>query len=398
MLKDFCRTSGGLRAMLLLNIVVRLIFVIVPLVIIVTSIISLVNVIKGNSQDELGKFIWTFIRKVVAGIIVFLIPTMITFFFTNLTNENFYDLKVCIERATLSEVKYFEDYYEPAEAIVSTLENNPSKASVNDVRNQILSMSNLRGEDKEDFLARIDAAESKTDEFAKIIKCKNDGGMWVDNKCKIEVIQNPHDNGNGNGNSDVNDGTTGENGEYYYQGNGNDGGTIDYNGYDVVQTAISVNDYLKIVAKNRIGQNNDSSIYGGYCLAFYYIHAYSLYSGNTSARAPDAKNYLYAGKFKTYIDSKEKVLAVTYNEIKKGRPVIIQVNGNKAGTSRHFVTVVGVKKGVTESTIKETDLLIIDSWDGKLEQMNGKGSGTRFLTSGADCHKDYSGYRIQYLK
>ena len=391
MLKNFCRTSGGLRAMLLLKVVVKLIFVVVPIVIIITSIISLVNVIKGNSKEELDKFIWTFIRKVVAGIIVFLIPSIVTYAFTNLTNENFYDLQVCVDRATLDEVKYYEDIYEVAETIVSTLENNPSKIAVSETRDKITSMSGLRGEDKEDFLARIDAAESKTEEYANIIKCKNDGGMWIDNQCKI--VSKP-----AGGSNDVENGSTGEDGKYDYTPNGNDGGTIDYNGYDVVQTAVSVNDYLKIVASNKIAQNKDSSIYGGYCLAFSYIHAYSLYSGNTSARAENAKNYLYAGKFKTYIDTEEKVLAVVYNEVKKGRPIIIQVNGNKQGTSRHFVTVVGVKKGVTASTIKETDLLIIDSWDGKLETMNGKGSGTRFLTSGADCHKDYSGYRVQYLR
>jgi len=392
MLRNFCRTSGGLRALLLLNIVVRIIFVIVPIVIIVTSIISLVNAIRGNTQDEMSKFVGTFIRKVVAGIFVFLIPTIITFAFTNLTGEDYYDLKVCIDRATLNEVKYYEDIYEVAESLVSTLENNPSKIAVSETRDKITSMTELRAEDKEDFLARIDAAEAKTEEYANIIKCKNDGGTWIDNQCKI--VSKPE----GSGNSDAENGMTGENGEYFYQGNGNDGGTIDYNGYDVIQSAVSVNDYLKIIASNKISQNNDSSVYGSLCLAFAYIHAYSLYSGDTSARAENAKKYLYAGKFRTYIDTEAKVLAATYNEIKKGRPVVIQVNGNKQGTSRHFVTVVGVKKGVTASSIKETDLLIIDSWDGRLETMNGKGSGTRFLTSGADCHKDYSGYRIQYLR
>jgi hypothetical protein len=80
-----------------------------------------------------------------------------------------------------------------------------------------------------------------------------------------------------------------------------------------------------------------------------------------------------------------------------GRPMVLQVNGNKAGTSRHFVTVVGFKEGVTSAKdLKETDLLIIDSWDGKIERMDTETS--RFMTSGAQCHKDYSGYRLRVLK
>ena len=80
-----------------------------------------------------------------------------------------------------------------------------------------------------------------------------------------------------------------------------------------------------------------------------------------------------------------------------GRPVVLQVNGNKAGTSRHFVTVVGFKDVITDPTkLTEKDLLIIDSWDGKIERMDT--STSRFMTSGADCHKDYSGYRLRVLK
>ena len=80
-----------------------------------------------------------------------------------------------------------------------------------------------------------------------------------------------------------------------------------------------------------------------------------------------------------------------------GRPVVVQVNGNKQGTSRHFVTVVGFKSSITDpSQLTEKDLLIIDSWDGKTERMDQANS--RFFTSGADCHKSYSGYYLRVLK
>ena len=165
----------------------------------------------------------------------------------------------------------------------------------------------------------------------------------------------------------------------------------------VAKTVTDLNQYASYVSSARVSQDSDTSKYSDYCLAFAYVHAYDLYNG-TKSSASDAGNYAHAGAFYDYIDDdKSKVLAKVYDEIMNGRPVVIQVNGNKAGTSRHFVTVVGFREGVTSAdTLTEKDLLIIDSWDGKVERMDTATS--RFMTSGADCHKDYSGYRLRLLK
>lgn len=59
------------------------------------------------------------------------------------------------------------------------------------------------------------------------------------------------------------------------------------------------------------------------------------------------------------------------------------MNCNKDGTSRHYVTVVGYKNSVTSPySITEDDLLIIDSYDGKLERMDTTNS--RFMITGHD--------------
>ncbi len=165
----------------------------------------------------------------------------------------------------------------------------------------------------------------------------------------------------------------------------------------VAKTVTDLNAYASYVSSARVSQDSDTSKYGDYCLAFAYVHAYDLFKG-TKSSAADAGNYAHAGAFYDFIDDdKSKVLAKVYDEIMNGRPVVIQVNGNKAGTSRHFVTVVGFREGVTSAeTLTEKDLLIIDSWDGKVERMDTATS--RFMTSGKDCHKDYSGYRLRVLK
>ena len=164
----------------------------------------------------------------------------------------------------------------------------------------------------------------------------------------------------------------------------------------VAKTNQDLLEYASYISSQGVRQNSDTSKYSDYCLAFSYVHAYDLYTGARDT-AVDAGNYAHAGSFHDYIDDDiNKVLSVVYDEIMNGRPVVLQVNGNKKGTSRHFVTVVGFKAGVTSAdSLTQQDLLIIDSWDGKIERMDTDTS--RFMTTGAACGKDYSGYRLRVL-
>ena len=132
------------------------------------------------------------------------------------------------------------------------------------------------------------------------------------------------------------------------------------------------------------------------CLGFSYNYAYGLYANDRSINSSTIRNGTSYGKnFKRYTTSNEsEFLTKVYNEITAGKPVVIQVNGNSQGTCRHFVTVVGYKAGITSaSQLTEKDLLIVDSWDGQLERMDT--SSSRFLTTGAACHKNYSGYYLR---
>ena len=166
----------------------------------------------------------------------------------------------------------------------------------------------------------------------------------------------------------------------------------------VPTTKASVTSYASYVASSQICQTNDTSKFGDKCLSFAETHAYALYTGNTGDSAERASAYPHSTSFTSWFsDSKEETLKKIYSEVVSGRPVVIQVNGNKAGTSRHFVTVVGVRASVTDvNKLTEQDLLIIDSWDGKTERMDT--STSRFLTTGAACHKNYSGYYLRVLK
>lgn len=160
---------------------------------------------------------------------------------------------------------------------------------------------------------------------------------------------------------------------------------IDTSEYTLVATRNDVVDFAKAVDSLNVAQNHPPG-YGDLCLSFAYYHAYKLYNGDpfSTLSAEAASKYEFAAKFQSFkSESKQEVLAKVYESINAGQPCVLHVNGNKDGTSRHYVTVVGYKNSVTSSySITEDDLLIIDSYDGKLERMDT--SNSRFMITGHD--------------
>ena len=189
--------------------------------------------------------------------------------------------------------------------------------------------------------------------------------------------------------------------EYGNQSSLDNGNCIDLSllgcDWKVVNTALSVSEYATDAYNRGIRQNSNTSRYGDLCLAFSYVHASNLYNGSTGDTAESAYNWNHAGEFSDYFnDNKQETLSVIYEQISEGKPVVMQVNGNTSGTSRHFVTVVGIKSSVTSaSSITEDDLLILDSWDCNLERMDTDTS--RFMTTGSQTNKSYSGYYLRLL-
>lgn len=131
------------------------------------------------------------------------------------------------------------------------------------------------------------------------------------------------------------------------------------------------------------------------CLSFAYSYGQWIDNSTNTPKNGTAGNYPDAGAYTQVTGSKEDVLTTIKEELDSGNPVVLQVNGNKAGTSRHYVTVVGYRSDAG-STLEEKDLLIIDTYDGLIEGMGD--NGTRFMVTGEACHKKYSGYQIYVRK
>ncbi len=175
--------------------------------------------------------------------------------------------------------------------------------------------------------------------------------------------------------------------------------TFDGETYYVANTKLSLNKYLKVIDNQYIAQKYKKS-YSGKCLGFTYIHSYDLYAGSTNHTGDDASNGhspYSISQLQTW--DKSEAIKKIVSEVSSGRPVIVQVNGNKAGTRRHFVTVVGIKESAVKTgNVSEKDLLILDSYDGDLRTLDTSKSKYRFMTRGKDTGNGNYGYYVISMK
>ena len=161
--------------------------------------------------------------------------------------------------------------------------------------------------------------------------------------------------------------------------------------YVLAKTKNDLDSFVRKV-KGKISQNADVTNCGSACLSFSLYHAYFIQYGNMNEmNLNDACNYNYPIRFDTiYNVNKQTILGMIFDEINTGRVIVMQVDNNNQG--RHFVLVVGYKRGVyNKSQLKEEDLIFIDSWDGVLK--TGKSSTRRMYS---DSNK--GGYRVDKIK
>ncbi len=396
MFREMCETPELLQTIYTMKIFLKIACTVVPIIIIYGMMKDLFKSVVSDQKMTLS-FKQCALR-IIAGLVVFFIPTIVNYAI-NLTNDSdaLYRLELCNNNATPDNIKYFRSVAE-AERIITTLETNTTEENLKRARKALENILSFAREDTVvDFQMRISKAEIEVNKQKDILECKGKQGTYKDGYCTIPdnlTTLKPPSQGPGSGG----DGSSGGSSPYTPI-DGGSGQLVSYDGeYDVVQAGIPLKQFASTMQSKGIFQGANPSKYGDKCLSFAYFHAYALYTGDTSGNGDTGMSYTRAGKFKEYDNNnKQEVLKIVYSELKAGRPLVIQVNGNKAGTSRHYVTVVGVKKGVTASTIQETDLLIFDSYQGTVRKIDGK-PGSRFLVTGAACHKKYSGYQIYYLK
>ena len=79
-----CEYGGVLRTLKIIGMAINIVKIIVPLLVIGTAIMSVFKTVTSGKADDLkGSFI-LILKKVIAGLIIFLIPTVLDFTFDSL--------------------------------------------------------------------------------------------------------------------------------------------------------------------------------------------------------------------------------------------------------------------------------------------------------------------------
>ena len=141
--------------------------------------------------------------------------------------------------------------------------------------------------------------------------------------------------------------------------------------YVIPKTENNLDDFVWYT-NGKIAQYIDSKECGDACLSFAYYHAYYFTFGYMPAmNLYDACHYqgVPFSYQQVVSTNKNEIFDIIMVEIQRGRPVVLQVKG---GSGRHFVTVVGYRRGVFHpSKMTDDDLLIVDAWDGNLKSVAG---------------------------
>ena len=153
--------------------------------------------------------------------------------------------------------------------------------------------------------------------------------------------------------------------------------TATYNGveYNIVNTPIDPITYEGLVRDNVCTHPRGTDKYSGYCLVFANFYVSGMVDNLRDADPSVAKRKTRRSKKLSYKTDKysdpNAMMATLYDLLSAGVPQILMVEAITHPGSRHFVTVVGYRSSVTHrAALRPEDLLIIDSFDGKLESMD----------------------------
>ena len=153
--------------------------------------------------------------------------------------------------------------------------------------------------------------------------------------------------------------------------------TATYNGVEfrVINTAVDPIAYAPLVYDSICTHPRGTDKYSGYCLGFCHYYASCMVDNITAVDVGVARRRYRTTRKLNYSTemyaNPDAMMARLFDLLNTGAPQILMVEAITHPGYRHFVTVVGYRSSVTRrEDLRPEDLLIIDSFDGKLESMD----------------------------
>lgn len=79
-----CDYAGTRRTLKIIGTIINIAKIMVPLIIIITGMISVANVVMSGKDDELKDKFKQLVRQMIAGLLIFVLPTIIDFAIDNM--------------------------------------------------------------------------------------------------------------------------------------------------------------------------------------------------------------------------------------------------------------------------------------------------------------------------
>ena len=105
MILAICDKSYIVQAMLIIKIIFKLACIIVPIIIIIISIIQISKVVMNRKDDDLKNNLKMIVKRMIAGILIVFLPSLINYFFTSVVNTSEVDFIACFESASKEKVQ-----------------------------------------------------------------------------------------------------------------------------------------------------------------------------------------------------------------------------------------------------------------------------------------------------
>ena len=106
-MNSICETVDGLRLFLILKSISRVVFVVVPTILIVYLTIDAIKIIAGYDQEKKTQVFKTSVRRIVACMVIYLVPTIFNMSMTFLNGSGL-EFKECYDNATFENIKLLE--------------------------------------------------------------------------------------------------------------------------------------------------------------------------------------------------------------------------------------------------------------------------------------------------
>ena len=158
MIASICEMPEVLRIMRIINIVISIIRIIVPIILIVSAMIDLVRAVTNAELNKISKPI---INKVIAAILVFLIPTFVRLIATIASNNGEYEK--CLKDISKDVIE--NAFVEREEGYVSAAEESEE---ISDYNTGVYYLTNIKNKDKyKEFADRLAKVKEAIEEKRK---------------------------------------------------------------------------------------------------------------------------------------------------------------------------------------------------------------------------------------